>query len=430
MTEREDPREDFTSAPSSGLALRRGFTLPRTSYSRREVLKAMGLGVGALSIGAILASCNAQAGVEHDPAADAALFREPATAELNFANWPLYIDRKKVDGVPTYPTLNEFQEATEATVNYRDVINSNPEFFGKIQPLLQNGQYCGYDIIVITNGDTLNALMRLDYLVRLPRDMRPNFDRYAGPSVKDPQYDPGNRYTMAWQSGFTGIGWDPAQVEQLRPDNPTITKASDLFDPAFKGKVGMFADNADLPSMAMLALGVDPSTSTEDDWREAADLLQRQRDDGIVRQYYTQDYTNALQNGDVALTMGWSGDIYQLNAEGDVSGLQFCVPEEGVIIWTDNMVIPVGVQNPVNAINFMDFVYDPSVQAQITEYVNYLCPVPKSQPIIAESDEVLATSPLVFPTKDDLARAYTYYVFTSPEQQQYWNSLFNPIYQG
>ena len=80
--------------------------------------------------------------------------------------------------------------------------------------------------------------------------------------------------------------------------------------------------------------------------------------------------------------MAWSGDIFQLNLEGDATGLQFCIPEEGVIIWTDNMCIPLGADNPVDAITYMDYVYQPDVQAVIETYVNYICPVPAAKDVI------------------------------------------------
>jgi spermidine/putrescine transport system substrate-binding protein len=270
--------------------------------------------------------------------------------------------------------------------------------------------------------------------------MRPNFDKYAGPHVKDPAYDPGNKYTMAWQSGLTSIGWDPVQIKQLRPDNPTITSIMDLFDPAFKGKVGMIGDNQDLPNTALLAIGVEPETSTPDDWQKAADLLTKQRDDGIVRQYYEQNYIQALSNGDVALTMAWSGDIFQANLSGDSQGLQFTVPPEGAIIWTDNMCVPTGVEHPVDAITYMDYVYQPEVQAMIEEWVNYISPVPAAQAVV-EADAAKATggdatylnnvakSTLVFPTVDQMSKFSTYRLLTEQEEVD-WNNLFQPIYQG
>jgi len=415
-------------------ALLRGLT--RQRMTRRDLLRTAGVGAGALSLGAILAACGGQPGGGQaggetggtSPSQAAGLFDGDPNGTLNFANWPLYIDKKRVEGETTFPSLEAFTEQTGIVVDYREAINSNTEFFGTIQPLLAGGQYTGYDIIVITNGDTLNQLLRLNYLVELPADMRPNFDQYASVAVKDPSYDPGNRFTMAWQSGLTGIGWDPAQVASLRPDNPEITSVMDLFDPAFAGKVGMFADNADMPNLTLIGLGVEPETSTPADWQQAADLLNQQKDDGVVRQYFTQNYTNALQNGDVAVTMAWSGDIYQLNASGDVSGLQFTIPEEGVVIWTDNMTIPIGVENPVDAITYMDFVYDPEIQALIEGWVNYISPVPTAADYIDPPE--LADSPWIFPSEEDLAKTHTYYQFKTPEEQQEWNALFQPIYGG
>lgn len=415
----------------------RGLTMRR--MSRRDLFRSAGIGVGALSMGAILAACGGTSGDgssgggggggdgSSGSGGSGVDWNAEPNGTLMFANWPLYIDKKKVNGVVTYPTLERFTADTGIDVTYREVISANAEFFGKIRPQLAGGQSTGWDIIVITNGDTLNELLRLNYLIELPADKRPNFDANASVAVTDPAYDPGNTFTMAWQSGLTGIGWDPVQVKALRPDKPEITSVMDLFDPAFKGKVGMFGDNADLPGLVMVGLGIDVETSTPDDWQAAADLLQKQKDDGIVRQFFTQNYTSALQNGDVALTMAWSGDIFQLNLEGDATGLQFCIPDEGVIIWTDNMCIPIGAENPVDAITYMDYVYQPDVQATIEEYVNYICPVPSAKDVI---DPSLANSPLIFPTEQDLAKTHTYYVFKTPEEQSQWNALFQPIYQG
>jgi spermidine/putrescine transport system substrate-binding protein len=430
MTERKDDHlNDLLNDP----AFLRGLTMRR--MSRRDLLRSAGAGAGALSMAAILAACGGTSGGGSGGGGSSGSsgggggidWNAAPNKVLNFANWPLYIDKKKVNGQVTYPSLEQFTTDTGIVVTYREAINSNPEFFGKIQPQLAAGQSTGWDIIVITNGDTLNQLLRLNYLVPLPTDKRPNFDANASVAVTDPSYDPGNEFTMAWQSGLTGIGWDPVQVKALRPSNPTITSVMDLFDPAFKGKVGMFADNADMPNLVMVGMGIDPTTSTPDDWQAAADLLTKQKDDGIVRQFFTQNYTSALQNGDVALTMAWSGDIFQLNLEGDASGLQFAIPSEGVVIWTDNMCIPVGVENPVDAITYMDYVYQPKVQAEIESYVEYICPVPAAADDI---DPALAKSPLIFPTAADLEKAYTYYVFKTPDEQAQWNALFQPIYQG
>jgi spermidine/putrescine transport system substrate-binding protein len=424
-------------------AFLRGLTMRR--MSRRDLFRSAGIGAGALSLGAILAACGgtssgggAGGGTGGGGGGGGIDWNAKPNGTLNFANWPLYIDKKKVNGQVVYPSLDEFTNDTGIKVNYREAITANADFFGKIQPQLAAGQSTGWDLMVITNGTTLSELLRLksssgaSYLVELPADKHPNFDKNASAAVTSPAYDPGNKHTMAWQSGLTGIGWDPAQVKQLRPSKPTIDSFQDLLDPAFKGKVGMFADNADLPNLALVGIGINPETSTPDDWQKAADVLQKQKDDGIVRQYYSQNYTSALQNGDTAVTMAWSGDLYQLNAEGDATGLQFTVPNEGAVIWTDNMCIPNGAQNPVDAITYMDYVYQPQIEGLIEDYVAYISPVPSAKEFILNTlhDKTLADSPLVFPSAADLAKTYSYYVFKNSDEENQWNALFQPIYQG
>jgi spermidine/putrescine transport system substrate-binding protein len=409
-------------------AFQRGLTMRR--MSRRDLFRSAGIGAGALSLGAILAACGGTGAGGGGGGGGAGGIDWTATpsGSIKFANWPLYIDKKNVNGQTTHPSIDAFTQQTGIEVNYREVINTNEGFFGKIQPELQAGQPTGWDIIVITNGTTLDQLLRLNYLVELPADMHPNFDANASVAVKDPAYDPGNKHTMAWQSGLTAIGWDPAQVKQLRPSKPVIDSFQDMLDPAFKGKVGMFNNAADLACFAMVGIGINPETSTPDQWQQTADVLNKQKDDGIVRQYYGQEYTNALQNGDIAVTMAWSGDLYQLNKGGESTGLQFTVPTEGAVIWTDNMCIPNGAENPVAALSYMDYVYQPQVEAVIEEGVAYICPVPAAKDQV--TDPSIANSPLVFPSQEDLSKTYSYYVFKTPDELDQWNALFQPIYQG
>ncbi|MGZ8652481.1 MAG: spermidine/putrescine ABC transporter substrate-binding protein, partial [Actinomycetota bacterium] len=179
MTDRKD---DLLNDP----AFLRGLTMRR--MSRRDLFRSAGIGAGALSIGAILAACGGTSGGGGaggggggggSTGGGGIDWNATPNGTLMFANWPLYIDKKKVNGQVTYPSLEQFTTDTSIQVTYREAINSNPEFFGKIQPQLAAGQSTGWDIIVITNGDTLNQLLRLNYLIELPADKRPNFDANA-----------------------------------------------------------------------------------------------------------------------------------------------------------------------------------------------------------------------------------------------------------
>ena len=353
--------------------------------------------------------------------------------ELNFANWPLYIDQDEETGES--PTLQAFEEETEIALTYTENIEDNQSFFGTIQPSLASGEDTGFDIIVMTDW-MIGNMARLGYLeeIDVERDV-PNFVANADPTYLERSYDPGNRYSVPWQSGITGIAYNPELVDE------EITSMDQLFDPEFIekycGQIGMFVEMRDSMSFAMLYNGVNPSEATLEDAEAAQQVLLEQAP--CVRDYYGNEFAQALADGSLAITMAWSGDVFQL--QFDNPDLQFVVPEEGGILWTDNMAIPKGAQHPNAALEMMNFVYDPEVAAQIADWVNYITPVPGAQDLFLQwADEAedpedeeyyrtLAESPLVFPTEEMLDRLYSYRVLDEDEERQ-WNELFQEVVQG
>lgn len=404
----------------------RGFNMSR--MSRRGFLGLAGVG----ALGGILAAC----GVGGSSSSSTGGFSWSSAKKagmLDFANWPLYIDQSTVNGKTVYPSLELFTKQTGIKVNYQEAIQGNSSFFGKIEPELKAKKPTGYDLMVITDGPVLTQLMLYGWLTPLDHSYLPNFSKYGSPSVQSPSYDPGNKYTLAWQSGFTGIGYNPELTGR------EITSIADLFDPAFKGKVGMMAA-VDTPNLVMIYQGIDPSKSTEADWQKAATLLKTQKSEGIVRKYYQQDYIGALENGDVALSVAYSGDIYQANQSAKGANLKFVIPKEGVFRWTDNMCIPGSALHPVDAITYMNFVYNPKIAAMMAEYIDYMTPVPSSKQYVINDANALTgadkaglmamtSSPLVYPTEADFAHAH-YGPSLSPSQYQTWNSIFQPIFQS
>lgn len=406
---------------------------------------------GALSLSLVLAACGIEpaessggegGGSSADPGAgSAAPSAAPSAAavgggepeaNLEFANWPLYID---VDDEGNSPTIQQFEEATGVDVNYTEAIEDNNSFFGTIQPPLAAGDDTGYDIIVVTDWMVGN-MIRLGYLepIDVERDV-PNFLENTDPVYAERSYDPGNVYSVPYQSGITGIAYNPALVDE------EITSWAQLLDPAFIekycGQIGMFVDARDALSSALLYNGVVPADSTMEDVEAAQQVLLDQAP--CVRDYYGNEYAQGLADGSLAITMAWSGDVFQL--QFDNPDLTFVLPEEGGILWTDNMVIPKGAAHPNAALAMMDFLYDPEIAAQVAEYVNFITPVPGAKEVIlqhaeeAESEEdaeylrTVADSPLVFPTQDMLDRVYSYKVLDEEEERQ-WNELFNEVIEG
>jgi spermidine/putrescine transport system substrate-binding protein len=401
--------------------------------TRRRVGRRDALRLGGLSaMGAFLAACGVEGkGKPSASVAPDAVAKfwsgKSKNGKLDFACWPLYMDPKK-------PELKKFTEKTGITVKYDEVIQEMGPWFAKVQPQLSAGQSIGYDLMVITNSIQFGQFRDSNFLAPLDHSKLPNYAANAAKSYAQSSYDPGNVFSIPYASGITGIAYDPAKIK--RP----ITKLADLWDPAFKGKVGMFRDLQELGNFGLLAAGLTPADSEEADWKKAAAKLKEQKDAGLVRNYYDQSYVDALGKGEVWITQAWSGDIFQKNVS-DGTNFKFVIPEEGGTIWTDNMTIPVTAANPVDAIMLMDFLYEVENASTLAEYINYVCPVPAAQADMQkraaalsgeemESLESVATSPLVFPGQADYAKLHYYVDFNTAEEQQDFTRVFEPIVLG
>ena len=399
--------------------------------TRRDLLRATGKGGAGLAAAAVLAACGGlSANSTPSSAAGSPSALPPLAHELSIAQWPLYIDPGK-HGAES-PTLAAFEQETGIKVTYRENINDNAAFFGKLLPQMSANQDPGYDLITLSDWVVVK-MDRLGWLAPIDHSALPTVTANIGPAFADPAYDPGNAHSIPWQGGITGIAYDPSKTG--RP----LTAFADLWDPAFAGHVGMLTEMVDTMNMTLMSLGVDIQNATSDDVQRAQQKLLDQRDGGIVRQYYGQDYTRALGEGDVWATMAWSGDVLQLQLANP--DLQFVVPEEGGILWVTPMEILRTAPHPADAHAFLDFVYRPEIAAAITEWVGYVTPVPAVQDLVrqhaaeatkaADRDylEFLAESPLVFPTEDMLANLHSYKVL-SPEEEQSWSNAFSVVLNG
>jgi spermidine/putrescine transport system substrate-binding protein len=431
--------EDAATDP----ALWRGLTSRRVS--RRGLLRVGGLAVGAAAIAGgtgFLAGCGnaAPAAAETDAIGSAAWWgKQRLHHTVNFANWPDYID--VLSG--KHPTLEHFTTLTGIAVNYTEPVSDNVAFYNSIRPALERHQNTGYDIIVTTtNSPALGELINNGWLTPLDQSMMTNFRAYASRLAENPPWDPGNVYTMTWQSGWTAVGYNAKVIP-----NPG-TSVGILFDKKYAGRVGMMADPQELGSVGLLAIGVDPATSTEAEWRRAAAFLQEQKSAGVVRGYYDQSYIDKLKSGEIIVTQAYSGDIFQANLQQQYQDLQLLMPLEGAMFWTDNMCIPLHAQNPKDAMVLMDYFYQPGIEAVVEYYNDYVCPVPSARQqllnptgwaasaLAAMRSEIgklpsyTADSPLVFPSPQYQARSKNYYQFQNAAELTEWNRLFVPIASG
>jgi spermidine/putrescine transport system substrate-binding protein len=336
-----------------------------------------------------------------------------AADTLTFDNWTLYIDKPNDDLFGEGGTLAEFQKATGIKVDYTEGINDNNELFAKIQPLLSKGDPIGATIIAPTYW-MAGRLLQLDWLDQLPLSEIPNAANLIQ-SLQNPPNDPTGEYSLPWQSGMAGIAYNQAVTGR------ELTTMDDMWDPAFRGKIGMLTEMRDTIGLIAMSLGIDLANPDDQDYQPAFAKLEEEVANGQIRQFTGNDYVDDLEQGNYAACIGWSGDVAQLSVSSP--DIKFVVPESGGTLWFDTMVIPKGAppEQIQAAGKFMNFVYDPVNAARITETVQYISPVQGVQEELRKMGgeaAALADNPLLFPDASTLARLQTWGTISEEKEQQ------------
>jgi spermidine/putrescine transport system substrate-binding protein len=361
----------------------------------------IGLALAALVAMVAIAACGGsdEVGGSSDTEVQTVDASGKPTGDLTISNWPLYIDKQ---------TVSDFEDATGVSVKYIEDVNDNAEFFGKVQPQLDQGESGGRSIFVVTDW-MAGKMHELGYLQNLDKSAIPNVEKNLASSLQSPSFDPDRSFSVPWQSGMTGV----IVRKDLAPD---VTSIADLFDPKYKGKVEMLTEMRDTVPLVMKSMGVDVANATEDDWMAAIDKIEEAVSSGQIRRFTGNDYARDLTSGDAVAVIGWSGDAVQLQA--DNPDIEWRMPDEGCMLWSDNMVIPVGAPNPAAAEAFMNYVYDPKNQAQIEAYVNYVSPVSGTKEILLKQDPDIAKNQLIFPDSKFTAKCDSAPVIQGEEEQR------------
>jgi spermidine/putrescine transport system substrate-binding protein len=390
------------SDPRIERALEEFFESERLSR-RRFIGRAGSSGLALTGLASVLAACGGVQG-EAEKASkskpDTAAVSHPKTdiGNWTFANWPLYIDKK---------VLKNFNQQFGGKVKYVEEINDNFEFFGKVRQQLQANKPIGRDIVTLT--DYMAARwVRLGYTEPIDKKNVPNFSNLVD-NLKTINYDPKRAYTLPWQSGATSIGYN------IKKTGRELKSIKDLFDPKFKGKVTMLSEPYDSASAVLLGDGVDASKASLDQLLGAIEKIDKANQKGQFRKFTGNDYTQGLAKGDIWVALAYSGDMVQL--QSDNPDLRFAYAEEGSPLFTDNMMMPKGVEHAYAAETMMNYVYDPEVAAKIAAYVNYISPVKGVKEILLKKDPKLANNPLIFPP-DEIAKKLYPYPALSPKDEQ------------
>ncbi|HQR80466.1 MAG TPA: spermidine/putrescine ABC transporter substrate-binding protein [Actinomycetota bacterium] len=345
--------------------------------------------------------------------------QDPNDRTITWANWTLYLDYDRK--TRSFPTLEEFEAESGYTVEYREDIDDNVSFNGKVGPLLSRGMDIGYDLV--TPSDSLIA----QWIAKgwaAPLDMAniPNSKNLL-PELWDVPFDPGRKYTLTYQSGMGGLAWNKERV----PNG--LHSIDDLWAPELHGKVVVLSEVQDTVGLVMLQQGVDiDKPFTAEEFMRALAVIEEQVKSGQIKQVKGNSYKEDLINEQAWAAMAWSGDIFQINAEeGDK--WDFALPDTGGTLWSDNFLIPVTATNKAGAEALINFYYRPDIAARVAAWVNYMCPVKGAQEEMKKIDPELATSQWIFPPPELLANTQVFRDFT-PEEEREYKDAFGRVIQG
>ncbi len=373
--------------------------------TRKQLLQRGAAGVTVLSLPGLLAACGGGGG-----GGDEGELKDV----LNFSNWPFYVDTpksRKAAGLKGPTTLQQFTAKTGIKVNYYEDVNDNPGYFAKVQGRLSQGQGIDRDIIVSTDNDRfLGDYITNGWALKLDKSLIPNISNLI-PAQASPPFDPSREYSLPWFSGMDGIAWN----EDLTGPVTTVTQL--LEDPKLKGKVGVWNSMGDTLGLIMLENGDDPAKVTDATFDKALAVVQKAQDAGQIRRFYGNDYAQPLATGDLAASMAWSGDIFLLA----VPKVKWGIPEKGGIIWTDNMLIPLGGSVPT-ASTYMNFVYDPKIAAELALGAGYISSAKGVRDEAGKLDPDAVDNTLVFPTDEMFSQMHQNdpTMFSNPDYEKRW----------
>ncbi|MFO7528704.1 MAG: polyamine ABC transporter substrate-binding protein [Marinobacter sp.] len=319
-------------------------------------------------------------------------------------------------------TIEKFESATGIKVTY-DVFDSNEVLEAKVL----SGQ-SGYDVVVPTSDYLARHIIAGAYQ-KLDKSKIPNWDNLDKELLANLEnYDPGNQYGVPYQWGTTGIGYNVAMIEEILGEDAPTDSWELFFNPEYSSKlaecgIAVLDSAGEILPLALSYLGLDPNSKVTEDYDKAGDLLNVVKPS--ITYFHSSRYISDLANGDICLAVGWSGDIFQAmwraeEAENNVE-IAYYIPKEGTAMWSDMMAIPKDAKNVDEAHEFINFILDAQIGADITNYVWYGSPNAAAKEFI---DPEILKNPGVFPLAG--TKLYTFEVLPrkiSRYQTRTWTSV-------
>jgi putrescine transport system substrate-binding protein len=344
-------------------------------------------------------------------------FAQAAEQKVNVYNWSDYIAED---------TNANFEKATGIRVVY-DVFDSNETLEAK---LLSGAS--GYDVVVPSN-QFLSKQIKAGVFQKLDKSKLPNWKNLNPDLMKTLETaDPGNMYAFPYMWGTTGIAYNVDKVKAaLGVDS--IDSWDVIFKPENLKKlsscgVAMLDAPQEIFAAALFYQGMNPNPTSKADIKKAETLLLELRP--YITYFHSSKYISDMANGNICVAVGWSGDAFQAQARAEEAkngvNVAYVIPKEGAASWYDMMAIPADSKNADNALAYLNYLLDPQVIADITDYVAYPNGNLASTPLV---DEDIRNNPGIYPPAETMKKLYSF-AELSPKVERSMTRSWNKIKSG
>lgn len=318
-----------------------------------------------------------------------------ADGELNVYHWSDYV---------APDTVSNFEEQTGIRVNY-DVFDSNEVLESK---MLTGAS--GYDVVV-PSIEFLARQAQAGVFAKIDKEKLENYGNLDPEILKIIAVnDPDNTYGVPYMMFSTGIGYNVDKVA-ARIDADKIGSWDMIFDPETVAKladcgVAILDSPSEVMAPALNYLGLDPNSEDKADLQKASEVLMAVRP--YVRYFHSSQYINDLANGDICVSIGYSGDVLQARDRAAEAGrgvnISYTIPKEGAQIGFDMLAIPADAPHPENALKFIDYILEPKVAADITNYVYFANPNTAATEYV---EEEVVNDPGIYPPQEVRAKMFS-----------------------
>ena len=250
-----------------------------------------------------------------------------------------------------------------------------------------------YDSLVARDREPFDLLFPSSYMVKILRkqglllplnhDWIPN-RRNVDPTYLEQGFDPKMTYSVPYAVTVTSLGYLKQDVSDFKP-SWTMFDRADL-----RGRMTLLADVRETIGAALKSLGYSLNSTNDQELAAAKTVVLRWKQNAAG--FENEGYKDELAAGAIRLAHGYSGDLMLAQTENE--NVRIAVPEEGTALSFDDMAIPADAREILLAHKFIDFILDPRVAAEMTEYICYLCPNEVSYQYLSEESR---RNPLLFP---------------------------------